>query len=615
MKALAAGALALLFSCGVARSVSAEPILQGSENGLEPLRVGYERLERTFATRESGLFLDPIAKPDEVATITAFFAQAAEPDFEAFSGKHPFEALASYDEHGDEGNFAGIASVGIAARLIVLRETGAPADQVALARDAAVRAAKAWHVYGAIGGPGVVARGVRRVVPLEGETGTLPGELPELVPLADGAGNPLPAEKGAVWRAPVAPGFEDWIWFDDTSKDQVSGYALAAAWLWDALHDDPEVDPQVAQDLADDLAAFARALMVVAPEKGIDLCLRDADGRLTSFHDLNPREITPDGDPLPADNPFRNGFNALLALGIVRAAYHVTGDEEIGRYYYEELIGRRNMAADPTTTVALMYLGAKTNYSNVNMAAIGLASLGRFETDGYVLEKLATTLDTQFWDVGSDRDAKTVAQPWFDAVYGAYSASAPADVPARVAGVLAGFPPAPCVERDVINCDEGELAQKTCVAVDGVTTLHILDGTGHNGQPVSAEVVPIAARPDSDFVWRSDPHSVNGNASTKLDPRGDWLAAYWLARASELADPPANRSPFARPALPYELGPGDGGGGAGAGDDDGPQPADLDSSCGCRLDRSASSAEVWSLAVGLALLAPLRSRRRARRDK
>lgn len=579
----------------------AEPILPTEPPALAALRGGYERLEDTFVTRENGLFLDPIAQPPHVATIEAFFAQSAELDFAAFSGLHPFEVLADYDEHGDEGNFAGIASVGVAARLLYLRQAGAPAAEIARARDAAVRAARAWHAYGAIGGPGIVARGVRRVTPAAGDP-PFPGTPPELVPLQDSGGSPLPVDKVAVWRAPVASGFDGWIWFDDTSKDQVSGYALAVAWLWDALSGDPEVDPQLLEDLAVGLGAFAHALMEVAPEVGVDLCIRDADGRLTRHFDLNPRLLGPDGIPLPEGGLLKNGFNSLLALGIIRTAYHVTGDPEIGRYYYEELIGRRRMAEDPTTTVAAMYLGAPTNYSNVNMAAIGLASLGRFESDPYVLAQLETTLSTQFWDAGSDRDASHVEQAWFDAVYGSYSAAAPRAISGRVENNLAGFPAAPCFERDRINCDEQEIAAKQCVAVDGVTAIEVMDGVGHNGQPVARDWLPMSIRPDSDFVWRSDPHTVNGSASTRMDPRGDWLAAYWLARLSELGDPEANRSPFARPALPYTLGEGEGGAGGGGGGAAPSAPAAGDEGCSCRAAGSTgaplpSGGILWVLAA------------------
>ncbi|MFO0614451.1 MAG: hypothetical protein U0414_17840 [Polyangiaceae bacterium] len=604
----AGGAVLVATVCFAADSRGA-PIVASDDAPLVDLAKGYARLERTFVTRENGLFLDPIGKPEEVATIEGFFAQTANDDFQSFTGKHPFDVLASYDEHGDEGNFAGIASVGIAARLMVLRKEGAPAAEIAIARDAAVRAAIAWHAYGAIGGPGVVARGVRRVTPAGGDP-PFPGPAPEIVPLKDGGGSPLPADKHAVWRAPVAPGFDGWVWFDDTSKDQVSGYALAAAWLWDALHDDPMVDPKIAQDLADDLNRFARALMKVSPEHGIDLCLRDADGRLTSFNDLNPRSLSPDGEPLPEDYSLKNGFNALLALGIIRAAYHVSGDPEVGAYYYSELVGRRRMAEDPTTTLSFMYLGAATNYSNVNMAAIGLATLGRFETDPYVRERLGVTLDAGFWSAGSDRDASHVEQAWFDAIYGAYSASAPADIPARVSKNLSGFPPAPGFQRDRVNCDDAELAAKSCVAIDGTTILHILDETGHGGGPVAADILPMSIRPDSDFMWRSDPHSPNGHASTLMDPRGDWLAAYWLGRISTLATPVLNVSPFARPALPYTLGEG-GAGGASSGTGGG-APLPSDEGCACSVTSARTDPRPLLTGAAMALGLCLRRARRRR---
>ena len=439
----------------------------------------------------------------------------------------------------------------------------------------------------------------------------MPAATPDVLPLADGSGAPQPPDKHAVWRAPVAPGFDDWIWFDDTSKDQVSGYALAAAWLWDALHDDPEAPADVSEAQATDLAACAHALMKVAPEKGTDLCLRDADGRLTRFFDLNPRQLSPEGDALPEDSVLRNGFNALLALGIVRAAYHVTGDPEIGAFYYEELVGRRAMAVDPTTTVSVMYLGGPTNYSNVNMAAIGLASLGRFESDPGVRAELATTLTTQFWSTGSDRDASHVEQAWFDVVYGAYAADAPATIGERVRENLGGFPPAPCFERDRINCDDAELAAGSCIAIDGTTVLEILSDPGHNGQPVARDFLPMSIRPDSDFVWRSDPHSVNGTGSSLMAPRGDWLAAYWLGRISELADPDANLSPFARPPLPYGEGTGGAGGasptpaaGGRAGDDGG---------CGCRAAGADGDGGEGALPAATAVLMALAVGRRRRR--
>src|SRR5262249_6847599 len=139
-------------------------------------------------------------------------------------------------------------------------------------------------------------------------------------------------DKQGVWRAPVAQGFDGWIWMDDTSKDQVSGYALGAAWLWDALKDDPAAPKDVLDQVGADLTAFAKALMKTAPElDDIDLCIRDGDGRLTGAHDLNPRQVVPEA-VIPDSVTLRNGFNAAMALGVIRAAYHVGGDPDVGRY-------------------------------------------------------------------------------------------------------------------------------------------------------------------------------------------------------------------------------------------------------------------------------------------
>jgi hypothetical protein len=561
----------------------------------------YQRQEQIFVTRESGIFLDVVIKPEDVDLVKAFFAQSAQPDFQTQTGKHPYDVVAAYAEYGDEGNFAGIASVGIAARLIVLRATGAPDADVAFARDAAIRALKTWHVYGAIGGPGVVARGVRKMTPNPGEP-PLPGGPQDTTPLKDPSGAPLPPDQNGVWRAPVAPGFDGWLWMDDSSKDQVSGYTLGAAWLYDALKDDPNAPKDVLDQVGADLTAFAKALMQTAPELGIDLCIRDADGRLTGAHDLNPRQAVPEA-VIPEDITLRNGFNAAMALGVIRAAYHVGGDPDVGRYYYEELVGKRNYPKLMADNAGIIFLGAPTNYSNVNMLAISLALIGRFETDPYVRGKLQETLAKQFWSTGDSRDVSHSKQAWFDAVYGAYAAS-PETVSARIAESLSGFQDAPAFTRDRTNCDDKEIAAGKCVAVDGTTVIVLDTGKGHGGGPVAKDIVPWSVRPDSDFEWRDDPHEVNGQASSMMNPGGDFLAAYWLARASD-TDTSKNVSPAARPALPYTLAPDDNGDDAGAGPAPGPS-----SSGGCASAGARESGWLAALFAVFALAAGALARRR-----
>jgi hypothetical protein len=588
----------------------ADPIL-GGDADLATLAASYERQQDTFARAESGQSLDTFIKPADQQTVIDFFAQTTK-DFQTFSGKHPFDVIERYDEHGDMGNFSGVASVGLAARLMVLKRDGAPAADIQKARDACVRAAQTWHVFGTIAGPGTVARGVRRITPAAGEP-ALPGTIPALVPLKDGGGNPQPPSKGDTWRAPVASGFADWIWVDNTSKDQVAGYALAVAWLWEALHDDPAAPPDASQAIATDLVAFAKALMTEAPENGLDLMVRDADGRLTSFGDLNARFFT-SALVVGESSTLKNGFNAALAMGIVRAALHVSGDAALKTFYYDELVTKRKYPDHAIATATLMYQNEQTNFSNVNMLAIALATLGRIESDVAVRGKIGD-LVAKFWDSGSSRDASHDEQPWFDVIAAGFGKAPIAEVPARMKANLVGYPAVPTFQRDRINCDDTEIAAGSCLAVDGVTTIQLSSNKGRGGSTVAKTPVPIGVRPDSNFSWRSDPFGVNDGGSNRLNPRGDWLAAYWLGRLLD-KDPTKNlyvdpKGPGADagtpPALPagplgnVPAGPTNGSNGGGGGSDDG--------GCSCNLHASSSNAA----AVGLAVLALLARRRRATR--
>src|SRR6478672_9994688 len=92
----------------------ADPIL-GNDADLATLAASYERQQDTFARAESGQSLDTFIKPADQQTVVDFFAQSTK-DFQTFSGKHPFDVIERYDEHGDMGNFSGVASVGLAAR-------------------------------------------------------------------------------------------------------------------------------------------------------------------------------------------------------------------------------------------------------------------------------------------------------------------------------------------------------------------------------------------------------------------------------------------------------------------------------------------------------------------
>src|SRR6185312_13911169 len=140
-------ALLLGSSVSVADPLLPAPTGSGADQTIADLADGFQRQQDVFATAENGLSLDVTIDPANVDLVKSFFAQTASDDFQQVTGKHPFEVMSTFGEWGDEGNFAGIASVGVATRLMVLKREGAPADQIAAARAAAVRAAEAWHVY------------------------------------------------------------------------------------------------------------------------------------------------------------------------------------------------------------------------------------------------------------------------------------------------------------------------------------------------------------------------------------------------------------------------------------------------------------------------------------
>ena len=606
----------------VSGTSSGAPIL-ASDAALEGRAASYERQDDTFARSECGMNWDAEIKAADRALVEGFFAQGK--SFEEYAGRSAFTTIELFDEHGDQGNFSGIASVGLASRLMVLKRDGAPAAEVERARAAAVRAAKTWHVFGTIAGPDSIARGVRRIVPETGAT-PLPGGTPARGAGKGPDGTAVPCSQRETWRAPVASGLSDWIWRDNSSKDQVAGYALAVLYLWDALHDDPAVPKSVTDDIANDLGRFAKNLMKIGPN-GIDLCVLDADGRLTSYGDLNSRLVSGSGGfVLAADSALQNGFNAALAMGIIRAAYYVTGDAALRSYYYDELVVKRQYAKHAVATATLMYQNENTNFSNVNMLAIALATLGRIENDPVVRGVFHDLVD-KFWDpagIPQTRAAKGSQQPWFDVIVAGFGRSAKPEVPDRMKTNLLGLPAAPTFQRDRVNCDAGEIASLSCTAIDNTTPLALSSAKGWGGNVVAKNLVPLSVRPDTNFLWRSDPFGVNAGGGNRLNPRGDWLAAYWLGR---LLDRDPSKNVISRTAAPPPP-PGStdeatsSSGGDPNGDpsptssSSGDAPSSSQSDGGCATSSSASVGSTSTpLALALGVLAALRLARRRQRGQ
>lgn len=521
----------------------------GFDPDLEALALQYDRQFHTFNAAPFGMSLDVDVDHDDLADrglVEAFLAgdHGTGPDaFLAFSGKGVFDVVDAYGEHGDLGMFGGVAAMGDAYRYALLRDTGAAPARVEEARADLLRAMEALHLCHVVTGtPGVLVRGIRlRGTPRGG------GE-PVTLPLFDGDGNPYPAEKGDdnYWRDDQSGEHPEYMWLDNTSKDQMTGYFLALAAVYDATHDDPSIPASLKDDLAEDARAIALKLMEVAPETGLDLAIRDADTRLTAYHDLHPAELTP-GLVLPGCcGPAGNGFNALLALHIIKTAATLSGDESLEDYYYVELLGHRDFLKIMRETLGLLFLPPIDNNSNHNMAMTAIYTLLRFETDPDLRAAYEEILEA-LWDHGGRKPLRERRQSLFNLIY-AGTRREGVDPTALEEGLqtLREFVPPPYWNAAVVNCTQEEIDDNDCVDLEGNPMP--LEYWNDRYEWQSVQPVPKRLRPPSNFEWRSDPYAFNGGGGDRLNPGGDFLGAYWLGRFLPRNTPyVADVSPAARP--------------------------------------------------------------------
>ncbi len=217
------------------------------------------------------------------------------------------------------------------------------------------------HLVTAITGiPGGVVRGFAlKSLPGAGEAQT--------TPLFDGSGAPLPIDKNnGTWRDDNSGGqYPDVIWEDSCSRDMLSGWVLGYASAWEAIANDPAFDNADKERLQADAAAIGHGLMEVK-DSGYDLEITDPDGRRTYHGILNENSI----DRLYVDGA-QNGFNGILALGIVAALAYVSEDPALDKYLKQDLIEERGLHLMARDNMLGVDLGVKSNYSSYNMAFIG----------------------------------------------------------------------------------------------------------------------------------------------------------------------------------------------------------------------------------------------------
>jgi len=530
----------------------AEPIFPAAS--YDAMHTSVQRQDRAFyrfLALPFGWALEANLKTvDDAKAISTFLDQSESEDVEAVTGRHPYDMFTNYEEHGDLGMFGGVAAAGTAFKYMTMKRDGASPEALAAARIDVVRAIENQHVFWAVTGtPGAVARGIQRLVDENPESPDIPDYPRTLVPFTDVDGNPLPAPKdNGTWREDNSKGelpANTWIWIDSCSKDQLVGQIFAMVLLYDAAVGDPDIDQSIVEQMRADALATAQMLMVkreISEMEGpagvgeYDLIIMDTDGRPTMFHDLNPYSM--EKVYVPEDGGSYNIFNLTLALGIMKGLFHVTGDEAVETYIYEELMGNRgylemmDRSVDEWAVLDYIYADRKTNFSNVNMAATGIWLALYTESDDAVAGPLENFLEQRWWNrEGVTRTAKVAKQPFFNLVWmGITDRGVDRALADETAALLGGFPLGPYLNPLVENCDAAEIEALQCLAIDNETIIELENGVNRGGRNVSGIALDPSIRPPSNFDARSDPFEVNGGGGLRLNPGGDLLAAYWMGR-------------------------------------------------------------------------------------
>lgn len=452
-------------------------------------------------------------------------------DFEAYSGVPVTDVLATWGQ--SPGAYAGPGAAADAFRYGVLRDTGADCDAIETAKQHVLADLESLHIAVAITGvPGVIARGIAK----KGLGGD--GEA-ETTPLFDASGSPLPPEKNnGTWREDNSGLYPDHLWIDSCSRDMLIGWAVGYAGIWEVIRLDPAFPDDLKTRMQADAESVVRSLMVVG-DKGYDLEIHDADGRLTLFAYLNENAI--DTGYLPGAE---NGSLALMALGIVAALNYVAEEPDVDEYLYGQLVRDRKLPEMARDNMIGLSLGTKSNYSNYNMAFDAGWLAHRYmcgdEARKPARDVLREALSTAVYArPGDERQPDEQGQSFYDLVYVATSGGAlPGEAAStvddaavsRALSTLVEFPDAPFWEEPRPNCDDQEIASGDCTAVDG-TPIHVLGYVGRNDALVAEKPLPMRIRPPSNYFWRTDPYLVNGDADgSRLLPSADFRMAYWMGR-------------------------------------------------------------------------------------
>ena len=427
------------------------------------------------------------------------------------------------------GMYAGSELAADAYRYGVLRDRGGSCTDMARARKMLQIGIDAFHVVVAItGGGGSIARAIAR--------NDLPGDgAAPVVPLFDAQHHPLPATKdNGTWRADNSAGgaFSKYIWWDSCSRDMLFGWTMGIAAAWEVIANDPTFSAATKTQLRADAKSVLDGLMVVRPS-GKDLEIWDPDGRMTLNGNMNETSI---------DRTYviKNGVASMMALGEVAGLVYVVGDAP-AQAYLTSLVTTRGLPVATTQTMDVIALGGdSSNHSSFNMLFMTAWMAHRYIPDAAVRTQLRAPMEQSVYRPLFGAKPSDWKQSFFDLVVAASSgdawvdgpASASLDAPAVARGLetLSQFPPAPFYAVPKSNCDDGELAAKQCVLLDGTTVVSL---SSVKAGVVADKPIPMAYRPPSNFFWRTNPFLVNsppGGDPNVVFPGSDLRATYWLGR-------------------------------------------------------------------------------------
>jgi hypothetical protein len=226
-------------------------------------------------------------------------------------------------------------------------------------------------------------------------------------------------------------------------------------------------------------------------------------GKPTSFGDLNADVL---GLPV-------NGFNAVLALAVLKTAAHITGDPAhlwAYRHYAET-----KSYGQAVANFLFLNFGPLRNYSNYNMAMLALYILTGLEQDPTLAAMYQVGLSKIYGDVRHESNS------FFNFIYAARRAGgASPQVVVEGLDSLDKFP-YPYINRFVQNSLDPSIAVSLFA--------------NKKGNPQAVDPIPFEKRVPSNFIWRSNPHKLDGGADNgEIFPVTAYVSAYWLGRFHQL---------------------------------------------------------------------------------